>query len=550
MVLFTAEDFSSTATRARRVRAGEIKPVVRGLWTDEVTRDLEDIVRDSWATIVGKMLPGAVITDRSGFAMHPVDGMLFVSHPREAPLVLPGLTVYPDGKSDNRRPDDIPMDPTGRLFASSPARALIDNAETRGRPAAVPRRLTRDQLHDEVVRIVSTYTARQVDNMLAAVETDANSVAAESVKIFVAAARGSIHTVKSSSRAMNAAQRGETYDQARVALFRRVAADLQLQPLQQRFVGDPRRAQMVPFYESYFSNYIEGSTLTIDEAERVVFEGADVGKPEDSHDVRSTWEIVSDAAEMSRRPADADEFMETLRDRHRLMMAAHPSKRPGEWKAQRNRAGATVFVDPAHVPGTLRAGWEEGQVLTDPFQRAAYVMFVVSEVHPFADGNGRSARVAMNAELVPAKLHRVVIPTILRNEYMSALTRTTAGNGPEGLYRVLSYAQDWVWRGEFADLEIGDRYLRATNALVDSGVADREGIRLRQLRLGELDEIEDTAYPVTMPVEQTGSSLLGIVVEEAVTHENGPASEETGPVVPPTGIEPATFGTGNQRSIP
>ena len=50
------------------------------------------------------------------------------------------------------------------------------------------------------------------------------------------------------------------------------------------------------------------------------------------------------------------------------------------------------------------------------------MMFVVSEVHPFADGNGRSARVAMNAELVPANLHRMIIPTVLRNDYTSALT--------------------------------------------------------------------------------------------------------------------------------
>ncbi len=514
MTLYTAQDFSSTATRARRVRAGDIKPVARGLWTDEVARDPEDIVRAEWAEAVGKLLPGAVIADRSAFTMRPVDGMLFVSHPRETPLVLPGLTVYPDGKTDNRRTDDIPLDRHGRLFASSVPRALVDNAETRGRPAAVPRRLTRDQLHDQVVKIVSTYTPRRVDDILAIVERDANSAAAESVKMFVEAARGNIHTMKSSSRAMNAAQRGETYDQARVALFRQVAADLQLQPLQQRFITDPRRAQMAPFYESYFSNYIEGSTLTIDEAERVVFRGADVGKPEDSHDIRSTWEIVSDVAEMSRRPKSADEFMDTLRDRHRVMMSAHHSKRPGEWKTQRNQAGATVFVEPAHVPGTLRAGWEEGQVLTDPFQRAAYMMFVVSEVHPFADGNGRSARVAMNAELVPAKLHRVIIPTVLRNEYMSALTRTTAGNGPEGLYRVLSYAQDWVWRGEFADLEIGNRYLRATNALVDSGVADREGIHLRQLRLGELDEIEDLPYPEAVPIDQPGPSPLDVILKD------------------------------------
>ncbi|MCS5732862.1 Fic family protein [Herbiconiux daphne] len=514
MGVFVASDFPSVGTRARKVAAGEIVSIARGLWSDDVNRDPTDVVRDNWMTIVGKMLPGAVISDRSGFALRPIGGELYVSHARGSKLVLPGLIVYPDGRSDNHRPDDVPLDPNGRLFGSSPARALVDNAEKRGRPGSVQRRLTREELHDHVVKIVTTYTPRQVENMLAIVDRDANKVAAESVRVFVDAARGNT-IVKTSSRAMNAAQRGETYDQARVALFRQVAADLQrLHPVQ-RFVADQRRAQMVPFYEAYFSNYIEGSTLTIDEAERVVFLDADVGKPEDAHDIRSTWVIVSDVAEMSRRPADADEFMDALRDRHRVMMAAHPQKHPGEWKTQRNQAGATVFVDPGHVVGTLRAGWEEGQILTDPFQRAVYTMFLVSEVHPFIDGNGRSARVAMNAELVPAGMHRIVIPTVLRNDYMSGLSRATAGNGPDGLHTVLAFAQDWVARGEFPDLETGDRYVRATNALYDAGVADREGIHLKLLKFGELFELDDIPYPSATTPEPQPSFLDAAVAAGA-----------------------------------
>jgi hypothetical protein len=38
--------------------------------------------------------------------------------------------------------------------------------------------------------------------------------------------------------------------------------------------------------------------------------------------------------------------------------------------------------------------------LDHPFKRAAFMLFLISEVHPFIDGNGRVARVMMNAELV------------------------------------------------------------------------------------------------------------------------------------------------------
>lgn len=514
MSVYFAEDFTSPSARARRGDAGVIISLARGIWTDETTRSPEDVVATHWRTIVGHVMPGAVVTDRSAFDLRPDNGQLFVSHPARRPLELPGLTVYPDGRANNRRADDVPLDSAGGIFGASRARALIDNAEQRGRPAAVRRRLTTDELHEQLARIVSSSTPRQLENMLADVDADANVQAARTIRSCVEAARGTGPAVPTSSRAMAAAQRGEQYDHARVALFARVAADLQRQRLVQRYVNDAARATLVPFYEAYFSNYIEGSTLTVREAERVVFESADVGKPEDAHDIRSTWEIVSDIKEMSRLPRDADDFMEMLRDRHSVMMSAHPKKLPGRWKDEEVSAGATVFVHPDHVVGTLRAGWEEGVALTDPFQRATYMMFVVSEVHPFLDGNGRSARVAMNGELVPHGMHRIVIPTVLRNEYVSGLVRATAGNGTDGLYRVLDRAQQWVSMGEFADLETADRYLRVTGATTDSGVAAVDGIHLRILRPGELFELPDSEHQAAT-TEVTEPSFLHIAAAAA-----------------------------------
>jgi len=91
----------------------------------------------------------------------------------------------------------------------------------------------------------------------------------------------------------------------------------------------------VPFYEAYFSNYIEGSTLTVDEAKRVVLDDADGGKPEDAHDIRSTW--VTSSEEMLQSFGTPDEFMDALRDHHRVMMAAHPDTLPDLWKTDHNR---------------------------------------------------------------------------------------------------------------------------------------------------------------------------------------------------------------------
>ncbi len=53
---------------------------------------------------------------------------------------------------------------------------------------------------------------------------------------------------------------------------------------------------------------------------------------------------------------------------------------------------------PELVPGTLREGFERIQAVAHPLARAAMAMFLVTEVHPFMDGNGRTARLAMHAE--------------------------------------------------------------------------------------------------------------------------------------------------------
>ena len=165
------------------------------------------------------------------------------------------------------------------------------------------------------------------------------------------------------------------------------------------------------FFEAYFSNYIEGTEFTPEEAEAIVFAGRIPDRrPTDAHDVLGVWRIVSDAAEMRRIPATAAEFLELLRERHAGMFERRPDGAPGRFKTAPNRVGAIEFVRPDAVVGTLERGFEMYRTLDAPFRRAAFIHFLISEVHPFADGNGRMARVMMNAELVAGDQERIVIP--------------------------------------------------------------------------------------------------------------------------------------------
>jgi fido (protein-threonine AMPylation protein) len=119
------------------------------------------------------------------------------------------------------------------------------------------------------------------------------------------------------------------------------------------------------------------------------------------------------------------------------------------FKERAKRAGSTEFVAPGLVEGTLRSGFETGGSLTCPFARAVFMMFLVSEVHAFANGNGRIARVMMNAELVHAGEVRIVIPTVYRLNYLAALKAATHTSNDAALVAALALARRWTARINF-----------------------------------------------------------------------------------------------------
>src|SRR3546814_11597636 len=90
---------------------------------------------------------------------------------------------------------------------------------------------------------------------------------------------------------------------------------------------------------------------------------------------------------------------------------------PGVLKTKPNQAGNTAFVHPDLVRGTLREGVNVLRSITDPFSRALVVHFLLVDVHPFNDGNGRISRIMMTKELLAAGLSRIIIPTVFPRPY-------------------------------------------------------------------------------------------------------------------------------------
>ncbi|MDQ1247913.1 MAG: hypothetical protein QG597_2285, partial [Actinomycetota bacterium] len=182
--------------------------------------------------------------------------------------------------------------------------------------------------------------------------------------------------------------------------------------------------------------------------------------------------------EMRRTPQSGDELVELLKARHAVLLGARTDTRPGAFKQQPNQAGSTVFVAPDLVEGTLVHGFEQGASLTSPFARAVFLMFLVSEVHPFVDGNGRIARIMMNAELARANEVRIIIPTVYRLNYLAALKAATHTGNDGALIAALAFARSWTGRIDFSDRFTAEADLARTNALRDAQEAEGSGVRL------------------------------------------------------------------------
>ena len=104
------------------------------------------------------------------------------------------------------------------------------------------------------------------------------------------------------------------------------------------------------------------------------------------------------------------------------------------------------------------------------------MMFVISEVHPFDDGNGRIARAFMNAELVSGGERRILIPTVYRDEYVTGLRVHTRQGHPDPLIKTLDFAQEYVARIDFSDYDRALGVLRETGAFQEPRADVRLGL--------------------------------------------------------------------------
>jgi hypothetical protein len=482
------EVFLSTTETSRAVsaavKAGRARKIGPRLYTKTTDSPPEAVARRNWQRIAAAYFPSAVVVDRSAFEAKPSeDGSLFLdagpTYTSRRPVRLPGLTLWPRRGSGSVEGDMPFME---NLYFSGPARKFLDNlrpSRTRGKQVA--RTFSRAEIEDELIRVAALRGVEALNELRDQARGIALALDAErEMKLLddlIGAVQGT-RDIQLATAAAQAQRQGIGFDPRRLELFETLQANLLQDPLPAR-PEQPDSLPTLSFIEAYFSNWIEGTEFPLDEAEEIVFEGTiPEGRFEDAHDVLGTFEVVNDQDKRGRTPEDPDGLIALLHSHHAQMLARRPEANPGSFKAKPNQAGGTTFVHPDLVEGTLTEGFRYLKPLRGGLARAIFMMFLISEVHPFTDGNGRVGRVLMNAELTAAREQRIVIPLSYRDDYLKSLRALSRNGNPRPLVRVLDFVQRYASAIDWSGLGTAKEMLSRTNALVPPDVADERGLRL------------------------------------------------------------------------
>ena len=467
------------ASVSREMKLGRLRKLGSRLYTRNLKEQPEKLVQRNLWPLVEAYLPGALIADRTALEYRPaVDGSVFLIAGHKRDIVLPGVTLRP-----RRGPAALETDRLfiGSLRLSSPARAILENVRLSRARSGVARTLSRREIEerlDEILRRSGVIALQRLrDDARRTADQLEMTAEFQSLDTLIGSLLGTREARLASPVAIARAA-GVPYDPQRLELFQQLFAELGgTAP-----VTRPARSTdgpALPFFEAYFSNFIEGTEFAVDEAADIVFGGRiPTARPQDAHDVLGTWKVVSDQREMSRLPNNSEDLLALLKSRHSQIMEGRQDKGHGKFKTEPNRAGATQFVAPELVEGTLTKGFEIYRGLTSPLHRAIFMMFLIAEVHPFADGNGRVARIMMNAELVASRESRIIVPTVFRNNYLAALKALSQNGITAAIVRTMDFAQRYTRAVDFADIDRARFVLDRTHAFMDPNEADASGTRL------------------------------------------------------------------------
>lgn len=203
---------------------------------------------------------------------------------------------------------------------------------------------------------------------------------------------------------------------------------------------------------TYNSNAIEGNTLTLQET-KVVMEGITIGGKSlrEHFEVINHREAIAYVEEIVRNYEPLSERQ--IRNIHNLILKNIDADNAGRYRTEN-----VIISGAKHIPPSFLNLDEEMRSLIDwynndtchPIEKAARLHSMFVKIHPFIDGNGRTARLLLNFELMKNGYLPVVIKKENRLDYYVALDKShTTGD-----------YSDFVKMIEQLGIEIIDFYLK------------------------------------------------------------------------------------------
>ena len=186
---------------------------------------------------------------------------------------------------------------------------------------------------------------------------------------------------------------------------------------------------------TYTSNALEGNSLTLTETKVLLEDGITIGgKP------------IRDCYEASGHAQAYDFMLETARSEpftvsednilrlHRLFFQKIDPEKAGTYRSERTIITGTEYMPPLpeEVPELMQAFISEMNAKmqnTHPIVLSAFAHKKLVDIHPFIDGNGRTARLLMNLIVVSRGYQIISIPPILRTDYINAIEAARRGAG-------------------------------------------------------------------------------------------------------------------------
>ncbi len=429
-IIFASSDSDVSHQIARMVRLGRLRKIAPRIYTPNMIDSSEVIVRRNLLSILNWRFPNTVISHRSACEMRVTsEGTFYLTGTYNRKVTdLPGITIY----LLKGPVADIQDMVYGRMFIASEYRWMLENMQSSRKQGddskVLPISLIEKKLESVLVAGGEEQLNQYRDTLRETAERLSMTDEFAKINILISALLNTHSSQVLTDPVVKAAAAGTPYDEKRVELFEKLFDALQGQHFLSRPVSEQTENEYldIAFFESYFSNYIEGTEFAVDEARQIVETGITIPKrTEDSHNILGTFHVVSNRMEMQAFPTSSQEFFEILSRRHAVLLEGRPELNPGHFKTKNNRAGNTEFVDVNRVQGTLDAGFNYYCALTSPIAKAIYMMFLISEVHPFQDGNGRLARIMMNSELFRANESKIIVPTVSREDYLLALRKSS-----------------------------------------------------------------------------------------------------------------------------